>query len=390
VIKAVLLDLDNTLLTNPDAAFASAYLRLADEYFLARWRIAGMSRILLEVSRALAGPRNGYRTNTELAMDIISSAVQKPLDEITATFDDFYQTVYPRLKDVTQPIGDVALRIIETLRERQMALVIATNPLYPPEAVRQRLLWAGLPADFQHYTLVTHAGNMHFAKPDPSYYIEALARVGVEPDETIMVGDSLQNDIQPARQAGLHTVHVQNRDDLEQFYRDFVLPPDRFAHISTHPPALSMIVPELRGTMGALFGVMADAHADYWLQHPYPDEWSPMQILCHLFESERQVQRPRLERILAEENPFLISPPPPTGAREPLPCDVDGWQVAHRFVCEREKTIAWVVSRKPEDWKRPARHSIFGHTTLLEMAHFTAQHDRLHINQLCQTLGRCR
>jgi hypothetical protein len=25
----------------------------------------------------------------------------------------------------------------------------------------------------------------------------------------------------------------------------------------------------------------------------------------------------------------------------------------------------------------------------LEMAHFTAQHDRLHLNQICQTLGKC-
>lgn len=57
-----------------------------------------------------------------------------------------------------------------------------------------------------------------------AYYIEALARVGVEPDETIMVGDSLQNDILPAQQAGLHTLHVQSTQDLEAFYQDYILP----------------------------------------------------------------------------------------------------------------------------------------------------------------------
>ncbi len=389
MIKAVLLDLDNTLLHNPDTAFVQAYLGLADDYFRKRWRFAGMSRVLLEVARALAAPREGIQTNQDVAMHIIGEAVRKPLDEIQQAFADFYNTAYTYLKDCTRPVGDIALRIIETLRERQIALVIATNPLYPPEAVQQRLKWAGLPDCLKHYTLVTHAGNMHFAKPDPAYYIEALARVGVEPDETIMVGDNLQNDILPAQQAGLHTFHVQAEGDLERFYHDYVQPPDKFALVGTHAPTVQMIIPELRGTIGALFGVMTDARPDYWLQHPYPNEWSPVQVLCHLFESERQVQRPRLERILTEDNPFLISPPPPAGPNDPQPCDRDGWQVVHRFVGEREKTIVWTLGLKPEDWKRPARHSIFGRTTLLEMAHFTAQHDRLHINQLCQTLGKC-
>lgn len=389
MIKAVLLDLDNTLLHNPDASFANEYLRLADEYFLARWHIAGVSRTLLEAIRAMAGPRDGHLTNYELGMQIIQNAVHKSREEITSVFDHFYATIYPRLKQCTQPVGPIVQRVVETLNERRIALVIATNPLYPPEAVRQRLMWADLPGDFKHYTLVTHAGNMHFAKPDPAYYIEALARVGVEPDETIMVGDSLQNDILPAQQAGLHTLHVQSTQDLEAFYQDYILPPEKFASVGPHQPTVSMIIPELRGTVGALFGTMADARPHYWWQQPDPDEWSPIQIICHLFESERQVQRPRLEKILAETNPFLVSPPPPAGPRDAWPCDSDGWRVAQRFHAERQKTLAWILGLGPDDWHRPARHSIFGRTTLLEMAHFTAQHDRLHINQLCQTLGKC-
>ena len=55
----------------------------------------------------------------------------------------------------------------------------------------------------------------------------------------------------------------------------------------------------------------------------------------------------------------------------------------------RERTIALLAGLRPDQWNRPARHSIFGLTNLLEMAHFTAQHDRLHITQLCQTLGKC-
>jgi hypothetical protein len=138
-----------------------------------------------------------------------------------------------------------------------------------------------------------------------------------------------------------------------------------------------------------LFGTLADAKPHFWQQHPDPNEWSPIQIVCHLLESERKVQRPRLERILAENNPFLVAPPPPAEPHEALPCENDGLLVAEQMATEREKTLDWLRQIQQEDWNRPARHSIFGPTTLLEMAHFTAQHDRLHINQLCQTLGRC-
>jgi hypothetical protein len=63
--------------------------------------------------------------------------------------------------------------------------------------------------------------------------------------------------------------------------------------------------------------------------------------------------------------------------------------VAREFEEARRETLQLVATFTDVDWQRPARHSIFGLTTLLEMAYFTAQHDRLHLNQLCQTIGRC-
>jgi hypothetical protein len=151
-----------------------------------------------------------------------------------------------------------------------------------------------------------------------------------------------------------------------------------------------MIEPEMRGNIGALFGVIAPAQPHFWQQHPDPQEWSPIQIVCHLVESEIKVQRPRQERILAEENPFLPITQPPLSARDAVPCGDEGYSVAERFMKERMTTLNWLRQLAPDDWMRRARHSTFGPTTLLEMAQFTAQHDRLHISQLCQTLGQCR
>ncbi len=394
MIKAVLLDLDNTLLKNPDENFARAYLGLADQFFEERWNLSEFSHLLLQGIQSVVTSHDPTRTNANVLLDLISNATGQSEPEIRATFSDFYNTAYPTLSKCTE-ISPFAPHLVAALRESNYAIIIATNPIYPPEAVRQRLAWAGLPDSLDNYALVTHADNMHFAKPDPAYYIEAVARVGVEPDEAIMVGDNLQNDMIPARLAGLCTFHIRETADetgmagnLESFYQH-VMSGNWLDLLAPGPLKPEMIEPELRGNVGALFGTLSDVKPHYWLQHPDPDEWSLIQTVCHLLESETKVQRWRLQKIRAETNPFLSNPLPPPGPREAIPCDESGWSGAYRFAEERKKTIDWLSTLQPEDWTRPARHSVFGPTNLLEMAHFTAQHDRLHINQICQTLGKC-
>jgi hypothetical protein len=280
-----------------------------------------------------------------------------------------------------------ATALIHTLRAYGYMVVIATNPVYPLEAIRQRMDWGGLPDSPEHYALITSAENMHFAKPNPAYYAEILGRVGVEPDEAIMVGDSLENDIRAASQLGIHTFHVTpgSGSSLSAFTAS--LPTlDTLVPIPVEP---AMIEPQLRGNIGALFGLIDRMQPHFWHQHPDPDEWSPIEIICHLLEHEVTVHRARLVRIMDEEKPFIAAPPLPPGPRDTIPCGQDGMEVVERFVTERQKMLGLIASIPEAAWIRPARHSIFGPTTLLEMAHFTAQHDRLHLNQLCQTIGGC-
>ncbi len=399
MIKAVLLDLDNTLLHNPDDKSIPAYLALIEQHFSRQWGIDNTSQAILKSMRAMTSPHDFHRTNLELATESIAASMGRSVEAVQASFATFYAEDYARLRSYTQPCGEFVPMLIKHLQDRGCALVIATNPLYPPEAIRQRLNWAGIPDDFSAYALVTHAGNMHFTKPDPAYFAEIVARVGIEPDEALMVGDNPHNDIAPALRAGLQAYHVLHNGaapsiassgTLQDFYNQ-ILDTDWLDTLTPQMLKPEMIEPELRGNIGAVFGTLADAKPHYWPQHPDPDEWSPIQIICHLVESETKVQRPRLERIIAEDNPFLVSPPPPPGPQHAAACESDGFRAAHRYSEQRQQTLAWLqTAAENNPWQRRARHSIFGPTTFLEMAHFTAQHDRLHINQLCQTIGKCK
>ncbi len=395
MIKAVLLDLDNTLLVNPNESFVKAYLALADDYLGKLWDRQDVSRLFWGFVSGLRDEQRDIRqTNSQWIVNTLASQIGLPLDVIQHNLASFYTDVYPQLVACVRLLPS-AQKLLKTIRQQGLKVVIATNPLYATDGILQRLSWAGLSAELSEYDWVTTADNMHFIKPSLAYYAEILARVGVEPDEALMVGDSVENDIIPARTLGLMTYYVGTDslavtvdgqgtlEHFEQLLQNGWL--ERLARRSLNPEAIE---PQLRANVAMLFGMLSDVKPAYWNQHPDPDEWSILQILCHLLESETTVQLPRLQRVLAEDNPFLPNPKTPPGIEMPL-CNEDGYAVAEQFREKRFQTIAWLATLRPEDWLRPARHSIFGLTTLLELAHFTAQHDRLHLTQLCQTLGKC-
>jgi len=391
MIKAVLLDLDNTLISNPDYPFALAFLNQVEGFFHSKLGIEGTAQHFRNFIKRAQQQTIRSINNHQLLIAVLHEAYG--IDPVTlhSTLDEFYTSAYLEVKSCISPIAGAA-ELIHRLLEKDVAVAIATNPLYPTRAIIERMRWGGLPLDAS-YALITGSEVMHTSKPDAAYFVEIVARIGIEPDEALYFGDSARNDIKPAHMVGLQTFHVTPDPDpvahhsgsLHDFM-DWFSTPDWQTQFN---PGVrpNGIIPGYCGNLAALHGLLEEVQPHFWHQRPLEGEWSIMQILCHLLESEHTVQRPRLVRILSEDNPFIAAPRPP-GPNIPA-CADEGMEVMARFVTERMQTIELLKSLSAEQWHRRARHSIFGLTTLLEMAHFTAQHDRLHINQLCQTLGRC-
>jgi FMN phosphatase YigB (HAD superfamily) len=385
MIKAVLLDLDNTLLRNPDTLWVAAFRESWDLYFAERYGIENASAALRNAIGCLNGQPPSYRTNAAVMLDALSSEMPLAKDGLSTALSGFYEGEYICLRTNTSPISGAA-ELVEELLNQNLLVAIATNPLFPGGATEERIGWAGLTDFVSEFAFITHSENMRFAKPSRAYFAETITRVGVEPDETLFIGDSLRNDIVPASAIGIHTWQVNCEDGLKAVHEHICKPNWRQAY---HSPQLrsSMIAPQYLGNIAALYGLLAEVKAHQWRQRPDPHEWSIMQILCHLWQSENPVHCQRLKTILAQDDPFIAAPAPP-GPDIP-PCHDDGYQVMHRFQLAREDTLTLLSGLTPSQWHRPARHSIFGLTNMLEMAHFTAQHDRLHITQLCHTLGKC-
>lgn len=61
----------------------------------------------------------------------------------------------------------------------------------------------------QYIGLVVASAEEGVAKPDPRIFEIALSRSGCLPEECIMIGDRIDNDILPANQMGMHTIWIK-------------------------------------------------------------------------------------------------------------------------------------------------------------------------------------
>ncbi len=401
MIKAVLLDLDDTLLHIDIDNFTKSYMQSLGAFAAQRHPMLTSEKVqtaLVSAVRATVRNIDPAQTNASIVSAALATAIDMPPAAIDTLMADFYGESYAQLGNTAQPV-EGAVSLIEHLLEIGVRVVIATNPLFPRAALLGRLAWAGIDLDKTPVALLTSVDIMHFTKPNPHYYEEILARIGVEAEDALMVGDDIKNDMMPAASAGLSTYWITwdralpdgvtpngkgTLHQLEQMIHDGWL-----QTLIPKPRTAEQVAPRMLGNVAALGGIIAEMNPALWNAYPDPREWSPLEIVCHLRDSESAIQRPRLLRILREDNPFLVPPPAPPAPHVRDLSGEDGNAAYAAFAAERAKTLAMLAELSADDWTRPARHSIFGPTSLLEMAHFTARHDRLHILQLCETIGHC-
>jgi hypothetical protein len=113
-------------------------------------------------------------------------------------------------------------------------------------------------------------------------------------------------------------------------------------------------------------------------RQPAPGEWSAVDCLQHLVDTERLVFPPRVQYLLAEQDFPAFDPDSEGSRREAVPAPLD---LAQTFAELRQQTLAELERITVADLDRRARHSELGMVTLREMLHEWAGHDLMHTVQ---------
>ena len=195
-MKVVLFDLDGTLLPMDQDIFVGRYLQEVGAKGAQKgYGAQNLVQIVLKGFEVMVA-NDGSMTNEERFWQLFMAAFDGERAEHEAVFEEFYRNEFARVADGTSPTP-LAKEAIQTLKEKGYELVLATNPVFPRVATQERMRWAGLnPEDF---TLVTTYENSSFAKPNLNYYREILTTIKARPEECLMVGNDMQEDIVAAK-----------------------------------------------------------------------------------------------------------------------------------------------------------------------------------------------
>lgn len=214
-ITTVLFDLDGTLLPMDQDVFIKTYFGLLAQH-LAPYgyekekllkTIWGTTTHMIQNTTA--------RSNEEVFWECMAHTYGPQVLQDVPKFDAYYRVGFPKVQAVCGH-DPRAAQVISACKRKGLRVALTTNPFFPSTATMQRIRWAGLdPEDFE---LITTYENSRGCKPNPAYYHNVLKILGVTPQECLMVGNDVQEDMM-ARELGMQvfllTPCLINRGDQD-------------------------------------------------------------------------------------------------------------------------------------------------------------------------------
>lgn len=192
MIKAVLFDLDGTLLPMDQDLFVKTYFSSITQ------KLSPLGYEPKKVIEALYGGmmamvnNDGSVLNRNVFWNCFEKLFGAEALKDEPVFDEYYRNEFQQVKDVCG-FSEHSAEIIRLVKSKGAKVILATNPIFPSIATHSRVRWAGLDKD--DFDLITTYDNSHFCKPNPDYYREILSRFDLSPSECIMVGNDIGEDM---------------------------------------------------------------------------------------------------------------------------------------------------------------------------------------------------
>lgn len=206
MLKAVLFDLDGTLLPLDQDAFLHEYLKRLSVKAAGYAPPDRFVKQLMASTLNMTANREPDRTNQQVFAADFYPKLGVPEETLLPVLEDFYEVEFGKIRTITKA-NPAARQAVKAVLARGLDAVVATNPVFPISAIRQRLDWAGV-ADLP-FKLVTSYEDSHFCKPNAEYFLEVAERIGRQPEECMMVGNDAAEDM-AAASVGMRTYLVKD------------------------------------------------------------------------------------------------------------------------------------------------------------------------------------
>ena len=211
-MNTILFDLDGTLVPITQEDFSRVYFGLLIQ------KAKDMNIDTESMKKGLFGGVNAMVNNDGSALNenafwqVFLSVTKADREATEPIFRDFYANEFKKVKSVMQPT-EISKMLIKTLKDKGYRLILATNPLFPIEAVVERMSWVGLTADDFEY--ITTYENSSYCKPNPKYFADILEKLNLKAEDCLMVGNNTVEDM-AAQKVGIKTFLVTDALENEK------------------------------------------------------------------------------------------------------------------------------------------------------------------------------
>ncbi len=191
-LKAVFFDLDGTLLPMEQETFIQGYFgRLCKKMAPYGYHPDALVKGIWGGTEAMI-KNDGTCTNEERFWKVFPALCGEDVLNHVKTLDEYYANEFQQVQ-TDCGFNPNAAKAIALVKELGLTPVLATNPIFPSVATESRVRWAGLDInDFAYYTVYE---NSSYCKPNPKYYQEILDHLHLFPEEVLMVGNDVGEDM---------------------------------------------------------------------------------------------------------------------------------------------------------------------------------------------------
>ena len=200
MITTILFDLDGTLLPMDNDEFTKGYFGLLVKK-LAPYGYDKQELVPAIWKGTAAMVKNdGKCSNYDVFWKTFAGALGDRVYEAKPVFDDFYSNEFNNAKAFCGS-DNKANEAVKTAQKSGYRIALASNPLFPIEAQKARVKWAGI--DPECFEFIASYENLSYCKPNPDYYIALAKQLDVKPEECLMVGNDVSEDMKAAFAAGM-------------------------------------------------------------------------------------------------------------------------------------------------------------------------------------------
>lgn len=198
--KAILFDLDGTLLPMDYDVFTKGYFGAIAK------KLSPLGMTPDDIVKAVwAGTKamyknDGTKLNSDVFWETFGALSGKDVTEYRVSSDSFYLNEFSAVKLFTSD-NPLAVEAVKAARAASPKVVLATNPLFPLSGQCARIGWVGLKKDDFDY--ITSYETESFCKPNPEYYKAVCKIIDVAPEDCLMIGNDVNEDVKAASSIGM-------------------------------------------------------------------------------------------------------------------------------------------------------------------------------------------